>query len=113
MFIETVKEIPFDNFNNTGRGFSLTRLPFQNNTFQVSPREAAILELNNSENIGKGYGEPGYISESGNRIQFSGLAPFTLKPLLDERHEINWWINRLSVSNNPSLDKKNGYQYYK
>lgn len=114
LFIETVKEIPFDNFNNTGRGFSLTRLPFQNNTFQVSPREAAIFELNNSENIGKGYGEPGYISESGNRIQFSGLEPFTLKPLLDERDEINWWINRLSESNYPSLDEKKWiYQYYK
>ena len=114
LFIDSIAEIPFDKVNNVGRGFPLTRLSFQNNTLSISPREAAQLELENIENKGKIYGDPGYISESDNRIQFSGLEPFSLKLLTNERDEVNWWLERLSTSTYPNLEEKQWiYQYYK
>ena len=79
-----------------------------------SPREAAQLELENIENKGKIYGDPGYISEADNRIQFSGLEPFSLKLLTNQRDEVNWWLERLSTSTYPNLEEKQWiYQYYK
>ena len=110
----SIAEIPFDRVNNVGRGFPLTRLTFRNNSLSISPREAAQLELENIENKGKIYGDPCYISESDNRIQFSGLEPFSLKLLTNQRDEVNWWLERLSTSTYPNLEEKQWiYQYYK
>lgn len=117
LFIESFNEIVTNqDSKDSGRGIELSRLPFDEMAFQMSPRESAIKEINYPENLGKNPDDPDYLKNSVNMVQFSGLEPFSLKPLDDERKEVDWWVKRLRNKDKcryPNQKESNWiYKYY-
>lgn len=117
LFLESFNEIVTNqDSKDSGRGIELSRFPFDEMGFQMSPRESAIKEINYPENLGKNPDDPDYLRNSVNMVQFSGLEPFSLKPLDNERKEVDWWVERLRNKDKgryPNQEESNWiYQYY-